>query len=81
MEYLEKEMGWREEDFDFVLQSLRTVLLKRTNPGQERLLKVGLLYTEQTERLLYTPAPPHLTICRHSSMRVSGLSPCSITRL
>ena len=29
MEYLEKELGWKEEDFDFVLQSLRTVLLKR----------------------------------------------------
>ncbi|KZF22969.1 hypothetical protein L228DRAFT_268335 [Xylona heveae TC161] len=25
---LDKERGWREEDFDFVLQSLRTVLLK-----------------------------------------------------
>jgi len=35
MEYLEKEMGWREEDFDFVFQSLRTVLLKRTNPLRE----------------------------------------------
>ncbi len=29
MEYLENELGWREEDFDFVLQSLRTILLKR----------------------------------------------------
>ncbi|RDW62133.1 hypothetical protein BP6252_11566 [Coleophoma cylindrospora] len=28
IETLERERGWREEDFDFVLQSLRTVLLK-----------------------------------------------------
>ncbi|KAI9832140.1 MAG: hypothetical protein M1819_004491 [Sarea resinae] len=28
MDTLEKERGWREEDFDFVLQFLRTVLLK-----------------------------------------------------
>jgi hypothetical protein len=26
---LERERGWKEEDFDFVLQFLRTVLLKR----------------------------------------------------
>ncbi len=29
MEKLERERGWREEEFDFVLQFLRTVLLKR----------------------------------------------------
>lgn len=26
---LEKEKAWKEEEFDFVLQSLRTILLKR----------------------------------------------------
>ena len=26
---LETQYGWREDDFDFVLQFLRTVLLKR----------------------------------------------------
>ncbi len=26
---LEKEQGWREEDFDFILQFLRTILAKR----------------------------------------------------
>lgn len=29
MEKLERERAWREEDFDFILQFLRTVLLKR----------------------------------------------------
>ena len=38
MEHLEKEMAWKEEDFDFVLQSLRTVLLKRTTPLRESLI-------------------------------------------
>ncbi len=29
MELLEKTQGWKEEEFDIVLQFLRTVLLKR----------------------------------------------------
>lgn len=29
IEVLEKERSWKEEEFDFVLQFLRTVLLKR----------------------------------------------------
>jgi dynein light intermediate chain 1 len=29
IETLEKERAWKEEEFDFVLQFLRTVLLKR----------------------------------------------------
>ena len=29
MEILDKEQSWRESDFDFVQQNLRTVLLKR----------------------------------------------------
>lgn len=29
MEYLEKTQGWKEEEFDVVLQYMRTVLLKR----------------------------------------------------
>lgn len=33
MELLERERAWKEEEFDFVLQFLRTVLLKRrSNP-------------------------------------------------
>ena len=29
MEKLERERAWREEEFDFILQYLRTILLKR----------------------------------------------------
>ena len=29
MDILETDHGWREEEFDFVLQFLRTILLKR----------------------------------------------------
>jgi hypothetical protein len=29
MEKLERERAWREEEFDFILQFLRTILLKR----------------------------------------------------
>lgn len=29
IEALEKERSWKEDEFDFVLQSLRTILLKR----------------------------------------------------
>lgn len=31
MEMLEKDRSWREEEFDIVLQYLRTILLKRMN--------------------------------------------------
>jgi len=37
MDVLEKENGWREEDFDFVIQYLRTILLKRMPFSAERL--------------------------------------------
>ncbi len=30
MEVLEKTQGWKEEEFDVVLQFMRTILLKRT---------------------------------------------------
>jgi hypothetical protein len=29
MDLLEKEHGWKDDEFDFVLQFLRTILLKR----------------------------------------------------
>ena len=31
IEKLEKEHGWHEEEFDFILQFMRTILLKRTS--------------------------------------------------
>lgn len=38
MEVLEKEKAWKEDDFDFVLQVLRTALLKRKSDSQVLLL-------------------------------------------
>lgn len=32
MEYLEKTQSWKEEEFDVVLQFMRTILLRRKNP-------------------------------------------------
>jgi hypothetical protein len=29
MDILERDIGWREEEFDYILQFLRTILLKR----------------------------------------------------
>lgn len=34
MESLDKERNWRESDFDFVQQNLRTILLKREQAPQ-----------------------------------------------
>jgi len=36
MEVLEKIQGWKEDEFDVVLQYLRTALLKRRNPSPRR---------------------------------------------
>lgn len=32
MEILEKTQGWKEEEFDVVLQFMRTILLRRKGP-------------------------------------------------
>lgn len=32
MDSLERDRGWREEEFDYILQFLRTILLKRMLP-------------------------------------------------
>lgn len=32
MEYLEKTQSWKEEEFDVVLQFMRTILLRRKEP-------------------------------------------------
>jgi hypothetical protein len=37
MEYLEKTQSWKEEEFDVVLQFMRTVLLKRESLCLSRL--------------------------------------------
>lgn len=57
MEYLEKSMGWKEPDFDTVLQYLRTVLLRR-----EHSLRVNfeVMIADLLRRRL-----PHLHFAEH----------------
>lgn len=43
IEALEKDHGWREEEFDFSLQYLRTVLLKRNSSS----LNLNIAYTDK----------------------------------
>lgn len=49
---LEKDRSWREEEFDFVLQTLRTVLLKRKVP--RHLTADSLLTSLDGASLIYT---------------------------
>ena len=42
MDALETQHGWREEDFDFVLQFLRTILMKRRIDPLDKLLAITI---------------------------------------
>jgi len=57
IETLEKERGWKEEEFDFILQYLRTVLLKHGS---------SLVYTMPT-------APGSLQTLIHSTLGIKSL--------
>ncbi|KAL1838638.1 hypothetical protein VTJ49DRAFT_2445 [Mycothermus thermophilus] len=57
MEYLEKNQGWKEEDFDNVLQFMRTALLRHG---------ASLIYTTPS-------APSQLPILIHSSLGIHSL--------
>ncbi|KAK3937605.1 cytoplasmic dynein 1 light intermediate chain 2 [Diplogelasinospora grovesii] len=57
MEYLEKTQGWKEEEFDVVLQFMRTVLLKHG---------ASLIYTTPS-------APSQLPSLVHSSLGIHSL--------
>ncbi|KAK4183698.1 putative dynein 1 light intermediate chain 1 [Podospora australis] len=57
MEYLEKTQGWKEEEFDVVLQFMRTVLLKHG---------ASLIYTTPS-------APSQLPSLIHSSLGIHSL--------
>lgn len=57
IEALERERGWKEEQFDFILQSLRTVLLKHG---------ASLVYTMPT-------APGSLQPLIHSTLGIKSL--------
>ncbi len=57
IETLEKERGWKEEEFDFILQYLRTILLKHGS---------SLVYTMPT-------APGSLQTLLHSTLGIKSL--------
>ncbi|KYK58949.1 dynein light intermediate chain [Drechmeria coniospora] len=57
MEFLEKNQGWKEPDFDTVLQYLRTVLLRHG---------ASLIYTSQN-------TPSQLPLLIHSTLGVTSL--------
>jgi dynein light intermediate chain 1 len=57
IEALEKERGWKEEEFDFILQYLRTILLKHGS---------SLVYTMPT-------APGSLQALIHSTLGIKSL--------
>jgi dynein light intermediate chain 1 len=57
IESLEKERGWKEEQFDFILQYLRTILLKHGS---------GLVYTMPS-------APGSLQALIHSTLGIKSL--------
>ncbi|KAF2846088.1 hypothetical protein T440DRAFT_492899 [Plenodomus tracheiphilus IPT5] len=57
IESLEKERGWKEEEFDFILQYLRTILLKHGS---------SLVYTMPT-------APGSLRTLIHSTLGIKSL--------
>ena len=57
IESLERERGWKEEEFDFILQYLRTILLKHG---------ASLVYTMPS-------APGHLQTLVHSALGIRSL--------
>ena len=57
IEALERERGWKEEEFDFILQYLRTILLKHG---------ASLVYTMPS-------APGHLQTLVHSALGIKSL--------
>jgi len=81
MEYLEKTQGWKEEEFDAVLQFLRTVLLRRMSSltpdvyNPVRYLDI-LLTCHRTDgaSLIYTTpsAPSQLPTLIHASLGISS---------
>lgn len=52
IEKLEKDHGWHEEQFDFILQFLRTILLKRESPNYLTLLFCDI--SNSTDRRCFT---------------------------
>ncbi|KAI9814543.1 MAG: hypothetical protein M1832_005723 [Thelocarpon impressellum] len=75
IDVLEKERGWKEEEFDFVLQLVRTVLLKRTLPTIDSWHESHADSPADGASLIYTsPSNPNsLQTLIHSSLGIQSL--------
>lgn len=74
MEFLEKNKGWKEPDFDTVLQYLRTVLLRRKNTLQSvQSLVADLLQMVPPSSTRHKTRPPSslFSSTRHSASPLS----------
>lgn len=69
MEHLEKTQSWKEEEFDVVLQFMRTILLRRTLLLQLAPPSRKMLMSPQTAPRSSTPHHQ----CRHNFKRWSTL--------
>jgi dynein light intermediate chain 1 len=74
MEYLEKTQGWKEEEFDVVLQFMRTVLLRRESTVKP-LLETSSLSAADGASLIYTTpsVSSQLPTLIHSSLGIHSL--------
>src|SRR5277367_2169290 len=75
MEKLEREQGWKEEEFDFVLQFLRTILLKRKWIFGECLVVWYSNDATDGASLIYTipSVPSPLQTLIHSSLGIHSM--------
>ena len=81
MEVLEKSQGWKEPDFDTVLQYLRTVLLRRKPLRVHTLHRAMQTNTLQMALLSFTPPRTHPLNFHLSSTQHSASPPCSSATL
>ena len=74
IEMLEKEHSWREEEFDYVLQFLRTILMKRKLPFSCHTIQANCRSTDGAS-LIYTSTsvPNSLPTLIHSSLGIYSL--------
>lgn len=75
METLERERAWKDEEFDFILQSLRTVLLKRKLIYLHGNMECLLIIAKDGASLIYTSHSTSnpLQALIHSSLGIQSL--------
>lgn len=75
MEYLEKTQSWKEEEFDVVLQFMRTVLLKREQPRWSVVVPELTWTILDGASLIYTTpsVPSQLPTLIHSSLGIHSI--------